>query len=179
MAKKTGRVSASHRFTMGRGLAMVAAVAGLAVAMTACGSNDKPVVSSAQQQSATTVAPAVTTTAAPKATVATTNNATFGTIMVDSTGKTLYTFDPDTAGVSTCTGNCAGTWPAVVLPTGVTAPVAGPGVTGLTVAARPDDATKMQVNWNGKPLYTYAADTGPGDTKGDGVAGKWHVAKAG
>lgn len=178
MAKNTARVHASHRFTMGRGLAAVAAVAGLAVVMTACGGNDKPVVSSAQQ-SATTVAPAVTTTAAPKATVATTSNATFGTIMVDSTGKTLYTFDPDTTSASTCTGSCAATWPPLVLPTGVTAPIAGSGITGLTVAARPDDATKMQVDWNGKPLYTYAADTGPGDTNGDGVAGKWHVAKAG
>ena len=178
MAKSTERTHANHRFTMGRGLAVVASVAGLAVVMTACGGNDKPVVSSSQQQPATTVAPAVTTTAAPKATVATASNATFGTIMVDSTGKTLYTFDNDTTTVSSCTGNCAGTWPALVLPTGATAPVAGPGVTGLTVAARPDDATKMQVDWNGKPLYTYAADTAPGDTKGDGVAGKWHVAKA-
>jgi predicted lipoprotein with Yx(FWY)xxD motif len=162
-----------------RGLLVLVAAAGLAVTMAACGSDDKPTVASQPATTAATAATVpVTTTAAPKATVATTSNATFGTIMVDATGKTLYTFDNDTSAVSSCTGNCAATWPALVLPAGLTAPVAGTGITGLTVNARPDDATKMQVDWNGKPLYTYAADTAPGDTKGDGVAGKWHVAKA-
>jgi predicted lipoprotein with Yx(FWY)xxD motif len=160
-----------------RGLLVLGAAAALAVTMAACGSDDKPVVTS--QPATTAATAAVTTTAAPKATVATSSNAQFGTIMVDATGKALYTFDPDTAAVSTCTGNCAATWPPLVLASGETTPVAGTGVTSLTVAARPDDATKMQVNWNGKPLYTYAADTGPGVVNGDGVAGRWHVAKAG
>jgi predicted lipoprotein with Yx(FWY)xxD motif len=163
-----------------RGLLVLVAAAGLAVTMAACGSDDKPTVASQPATTAATAATVpVTTTAAPKATVATTSNATFGTIMVDATGKTLYTFDNDTSAVSSCTGNCAATWPALVLPAGLTAPVAGTGITGLTVNARPDDATKMQVDWNGKPLYTYAADTDPTDPKGDGVNnGKWHVAKA-
>ena len=56
-------------------------------------------------------------------------------------------------------------------------PVAGAGVGNLTATARPDDATKMQGVWNNKPLYTYAGDTAPGETKGDGVGGTWHVAK--
>lgn len=57
-------------------------------------------------------------------------------------------------------------------------PVAGPGVSLLTTAPRPDDATTtLQVNWDGKPLYYYAADTAPGDVKGDGVGGTWHVVK--
>lgn len=161
-----------------RGVLVLVAAGALAVTMAACGSDDKPVGSSQPATTVSTAAAAVTTTAAPKATVTTASSATFGTIMVDASGKTLYTFDPDTAGVSTCTGNCASTWPPLVLPSGVSAPVAGTGVSNLTVAARPDDAAKMQVNWDGKPLYTYAADTGPGDTKGDGVGGKWHVAKA-
>jgi len=88
-----------------------------------------------------------------------------------------HTFDKDTTGTSACTGNCAGTWPPLVLQSGASAPVAAPGLTNLGAVARPDDATKMQVVWNGKPLYTYAADAAPGDTKGDGVGGIWHVAK--
>lgn len=168
-----------------RTLTMVAVAGAVALALAACGKNDSP-VSSAANQTATTQAPVVSattvpipTTAAAKPTVATASNATFGTILVDATsGKTLYVFDKDAGGVSACTGNCAGTWPAVVLGSGATTPVAGTGVTGLTTAARPDDATKLQVLWNGKPLYTYAADTAAGDTKGDGVGGIWHVAKA-
>jgi len=161
-------------------LSAVLLSATLAMAMAACGNDDNPTTTAAGGQTpasnpTTTVAP--TTTAAPKATVATANSS-LGTIFVDSTGKTLYTWDKDTSATSTCTGNCAATWPPLVLASGVTTPVAGTGITSLTVSPRPDDATKMQVVWNGKPLYNYAADTAPGDTKGDGVGGTWHVAKA-
>jgi predicted lipoprotein with Yx(FWY)xxD motif len=165
-----------------RKLSAVLLTATMAVAMAACGNDDKPVSTGAGQTGGTTAttaaAPATTTTAAPTATVATANTG-LGTVFVDATGKTLYTWDRDTSATSTCTGNCAATWPPLVLASGETTPIAGTGVTSLTVAARPDDATKMQVNWNGKPLYTYAADTGPGVVNGDGVAGRWHVAKAG
>jgi predicted lipoprotein with Yx(FWY)xxD motif len=113
---------------------------------------------------------------AAKPTVSTATSS-LGTIFVDANGKALYTWDRDTSATSTCTGGCATTWPPLILPSGTTAPVAGPGVTGLTASARPDDATKMQVVWNGKPLYGYAADTAPGEVKGDGVGGTWHVAK--
>jgi predicted lipoprotein with Yx(FWY)xxD motif len=167
--------------TTRRGLTVLAVAAALAVAMAACGKSDSPTTASGQSATtaattATTAAP-VATTAAPKPTVSTASSATLGTIMVDATGRTLYTFDKDTGTTSACTGNCAGTWPALVLPSGVTTPIPGTGLNGLTVAARPDDATKMQVVWNGKPLYTYAADTAPGDTKGDGVGGTWHAAR--
>jgi predicted lipoprotein with Yx(FWY)xxD motif len=160
-------------------LSAVLLSATLGMAMAACGNNDDPVTTSAGGQTAATTPPtlAPTTTAAPKATVATATSS-LGTIFVDATGKTLYTWDKDTGPTSTCTGNCAATWPALVLAGGTTTPVAGTGVTGtMTVSARPDDATKMQVVWNGKPLYTYAADTAAGDVKGDGVGGTWHVAK--
>jgi len=167
-----------------RRLSAVLLAATMATAMAACGNNDNPTTTAGGNQTAstaattpTTAAPATTTTAAAKPIVATANNATLGTILVDASGKTLYTFDKDTSTTSACTGNCASTWPALVLPSGVSTPVAGTGVGTLTVAARPDDATKMQVALNGKPLYNYSADTAPGDTKGDGVGGIWHVAK--
>ena len=159
----------------GRRMSVVVLSASLALALAACGDDDEPVTTAGGGQSTpTTAAPA--TTAAQKATVATASSA-LGTIFVDAAGKTLYTWDRDTGPTSTCTGNCAATWPPLVLPAGTTAPVAGPGVGNLTVAARPDDASKMQVVWNGKPLYTYAGDTAPGEVKGDGVGGTWHVAK--
>lgn len=158
---------------------MVLAVsAALAVTMAGCGKDDTPAVSSAQTPTSAATVPVVTTVA-PKPTVATATNATLNaTVMVDATGKTLYVFDRDTSTTSNCTGNCAGTWPALVLPSGTTAPVAGTGLSGLSAAPRPDDASKLQVAWNGKPLYTYSADVAPGDAKGDGVGGVWHAARA-
>jgi predicted lipoprotein with Yx(FWY)xxD motif len=164
----------------GRNLSVVMLSASLALAMAACGNDDKTTTTSGAQTGATTpttAAPATTTTAAAKPTVATAGTS-LGTVFVDATGKTLYTWDRDTSATSTCTGNCAATWPPLVLGAGTTTPVAGTGVTGtMTVSPRPDDAAKMQVVWNGKPLYLYAADTAAGDTKGDGVGGTWHVVK--
>lgn len=165
-----------------RRLAAVLFSATLAMGMAACGDDDEPVTSAGGQTPTTTgattasTAAAAVTTTRPQATVATATSP-LGTILVDSAGKTLYTWDRDTGPTSTCTGNCAATWPPLVLTSGTTTPVPGTGVSGLTTSPRPDDATKMQVVWNGKPLYYYAADTAPGDTKGDGVGGTWHVAK--
>ncbi|MGO3485546.1 MAG: hypothetical protein ACTINV_15785, partial [Cellulosimicrobium funkei] len=34
---------------------------------------------------------------------------------------------------------------------------------------------ELQVTVDGRPVYTYAADTGPGDVTGQGVNGVWHV----
>lgn len=166
----------------GRRLSVVLLSASLALSMAACGDDDEPTTTASGGQSTpTTAAPAVTTapatTAAAKPTVATASSS-LGTIFVDAAGKTLYTWDRDTGPTSTCTGGCATTWPPLVLPAGTTTPVAGTGVSQLTAVARPDDPAKLQVVWNGKPLYTYAADTAPGDVKGDGVGGTWHVAKA-
>ena len=175
------------RATARRGMVALAVSASLAFTMAACGDDDDDTTAAGSSQTTATTATTAaaqqattsTTTAAAGATVATAANAALGTtILVDAAGKTLYVFDRDTSPTSTCVGApCALTWPPLVLPAGTTAPVAGTGVTGLTVAARPDDATKMQVVFNGKPLYTFAADTAPGETKGDGVGGNWHVAK--
>jgi predicted lipoprotein with Yx(FWY)xxD motif len=162
-----------------RRLSAVVLSATLAMGMAACGDDDDPTTTSAGQTggtSATTPATAPATTAAAKATVKTASTS-LGTVLVDGDGKTLYTWDRDTGPASTCVGNCAATWPPLMLPAGVTTPVAGPGVSLLTSAPRPDDATKLQVNWDGKPLYYYAADQAPGDVKGDGVGGTWHVVK--
>jgi predicted lipoprotein with Yx(FWY)xxD motif len=163
-----------------RSLSAVLLTATLALGMAACGDDDNPTTTSAGGQTggtaATTPATAPPTTPAPKATVKTASTS-LGTVLVDGDGKTLYTWDRDTGPASTCVGNCAATWPALLLPAGVTSPVAGPGVSLLTTAPRPDDATKIQVIWDNKPLYYYAADQAPGDVKGDGVGGTWHVVK--
>jgi Secreted repeat of unknown function len=66
---------------------------------------------------------------------------------------------------------CAAYWPPV---TGT--PAAGPGVTGkLGTIKRSDGAT--QVTYDGHPLYTYIADTAPGQAHGNNLnlnGGLWH-----
>jgi len=85
-------------------------------------------------------------------------------------GMTLYVYDSDTvAGKSACNGPCATNWPPL-LGDPTQKPV------GKYMLITRDDGS-MQWAYNGKPLYYWRNDKAPGDTTGEGVAGKWHVAK--
>jgi predicted lipoprotein with Yx(FWY)xxD motif len=99
-----------------------------------------------------------------------------GAYLVGPDGMTLYTFDLDSPGQSACTSaDCSGAWPALTV-SGGASPTAGDGVTGtLTTFDRGNGI--MQVQYNDKPLYGFIGDSAPGDTTGDGVNGKWHLAK--
>lgn len=95
-------------------------------------------------------------------------------VLVNRDGKTLYYFTPDTATTVACTsaGGCITTWPPLMSTSVSVAPISG--LTGvLTTVNRSGGA---QIAYNGHPLYNYAADSAPGDTKGEGLFGKWFVA---
>jgi predicted lipoprotein with Yx(FWY)xxD motif len=151
-------------------LAFVAVLA-VGLVAAACGDDDSPADE--------TPTSARTTAAAPSATgesvVAVANLPGLGEVLTTDGGMTLYTFTPDTAGVSTCTGSCAQAWPPL---TTTTASLAAPaGATGTFSLVTRDDGSK-QVAYNGEPLYTYVSDSKPGDATGQGVGGKWFVALA-
>ena len=97
------------------------------------------------------------------------------TVLTNAKGFTLYSFAPDTKTASKCNGACAQIWPPVQGPA-----TAGHGVTGKPgTITRSDGAT--QATYNGHPLYTYAADTAPGQAKGNGInqsGGVWHEVTA-
>ena len=86
---------------------------------------------------------------------------------------TAYSFDKDTAhsGSSACSGQCAATWPAITVISST------PTVTGITgtVGTIMGIADGKQITINGRPIYTFAKDMVPGDTKGQGVGGVWYV----
>jgi hypothetical protein len=82
-----------------------------------------------------------------------------------------YSRDVKGGGRSVCTGQCLSAWPAV---TGKPAAVSGIKLNGiLGTIARPGGV--VQATYNGYPLYTYAGDSGPGATAGNGVGGVWHM----
>jgi predicted lipoprotein with Yx(FWY)xxD motif len=96
-------------------------------------------------------------------------------VVTNAQGLTLYSFAPDTATVSKCTGACAQIWPPVTGPA-----AAGQGVTGTLGTITRSDGSK-QVTYNGHPLYTYTADTAAGQAKGNGInvdGGVWHEVTA-
>ena len=92
-----------------------------------------------------------------------------GGILVDGSGKTLYTYAKDGADKSECNGPCAAAWPPAKAPANAKAQ----GDYGVVTRA---DGSK-QWSYKGKALYTYAKDKGPGDKTGDGLDGSWKVAK--
>ena len=87
-----------------------------------------------------------------------------GRIIVDSEGLTLYDFHKDKGTTSACYGGCAQVWPPLITEGD---PQAGEGAMAskLGTTKRKDGTT--QVTYAGHPLYTYTADTKPGDAKGN------------
>ena len=142
--------------------------------IAACGGSDK---SSGTSSSSTTntssggggaygAAPKATATAAASGAVSIkTAKGKPGTFLVDSSGRSLYLFEADKSSTSTCTGACAAAWPPV---TTTGAPTAGTGVKASLLGTSKRDDGKMEVTYNGHPLYHFAQDGGPGDTKGEG-----------
>ena len=96
-------------------------------------------------------------------------------VVTNAPGFTLYSFAPDTASTSKCNGACAQIWPPVTGPA-----TAGQAVTGrLGVITRADGS--RQATYDGHPLYTYTADTAPGQANGNGInvnGGVWHEVTA-
>ncbi|MEZ4668052.1 MAG: hypothetical protein R3E39_09060 [Anaerolineae bacterium] len=101
-----------------------------------------------------------------------------GSILVANNGMTLYTFDNDTEGVSNCADDCLKNWPvAFVYPED--ALTAGTDVSATIASFVREDNKRVQLTYNGMPLYYFAEDKVPGDVNGDGKGEVWHVVHAG
>ena len=91
-------------------------------------------------------------------------------------GLTLYVFKADSGGKSACTGDCLANWPPL---TTDAAPTLGAGLDAEDFATiTRDDNQAKQVTFYGQPVYYFAGDTAAGDTKGQGLGGKWYVVDA-
>jgi predicted lipoprotein with Yx(FWY)xxD motif len=102
-----------------------------------------------------------------------------GKILVDRSGRTLYLFEADKNGKSTCSGGCAATWP----PLTVGSPSGADGVDGGALATTTRADGTQQVTYHGHPLYYYAGDgKTSGSTKGEGLdtfGGSWYAVDGG
>lgn len=134
-------------------LASAAVIPLVALAVAACGGGG----------AATAAAPKTSTGASATLGVA---KSSLGSILVNSTGRTLYLFRADVGAVSSCSGACAVAWPPL-LATGT--PIAGTGLTASKVATITRSGGSQQVTYSGHPVYLYIGDKKAGEVNGQGV----------
>jgi predicted lipoprotein with Yx(FWY)xxD motif len=147
-----------------------AAVAALALTVSACASSGSSSATSTPAAGASSSA----ASSAPASSGGTSLDVkTIGSqqVVTNSKGFTVYWFAPDTSTTSKCTGSCATYWPPVKGPASAMSGVSGT----LGIITRPDGTT--QATYDGHPLYTYVGDTAPGQAKGNGLnisGGLWY-----
>ncbi|HEY1238714.1 MAG TPA: hypothetical protein VGE91_10275 [Solirubrobacterales bacterium] len=140
-------------------LLSIAAVALAAIGLAACGGSDNS-DSTPAGGSGTPV------NNSGSGTVMTQSISGVGTVLVDSTGKVLYTNDMDTASKIVCTDQCLTEWVPLAAPSGGQPTSSDSGVQSkLTTVKRPDGSS--QVALNGMPLYTFVEDSA-GQATGNG-----------
>ena len=141
-----------------------------------CGSSGKSTTAASQPTTAVNQSshgPATTTSAAPTALI-TTKQGKLGTILAYGPKRlTVYLFEGDNGGASSCSGECASVWPAVS---------GHPQASGQAVASHLGTITRAdgttQVTYNGHPLYLYSRDKDDGDAYGQGLksfGASWYV----
>jgi predicted lipoprotein with Yx(FWY)xxD motif len=96
-------------------------------------------------------------------------------ILATSKGHTLYSLSAEKKGKFICTksAGCLAVWHPLLVPKG--AKLVGP--VKLGTISRPEGG--RQATYRGLPLYSFAEDTKPGETNGEGLkdVGTWHAAK--
>jgi predicted lipoprotein with Yx(FWY)xxD motif len=86
-------------------------------------------------------------------------------------GHSLYTFDKDAVGASSCTktNDCIAKWPPLLANTGAQA------FAPYSLIERSPGLKQWALD--GKALYLFAKDSDGASTAGDGVGGLWHLAR--
>jgi predicted lipoprotein with Yx(FWY)xxD motif len=144
-----------------------------AVAMLAAACSSASSTSAAAPATTTTASAASGSTASGSTLALKTAKGKAGIWLTNSAGRTLYVFTLDKGTKSECYGTCAKDWPPLL----TTGPVT---ISGLYTVSKDLGVTTRtggakQVTYGGHPLYYFAGDTAPGQTKGQGVGGVWFL----
>jgi predicted lipoprotein with Yx(FWY)xxD motif len=103
------------------------------------------------------------------------NNATYGQILTDGNGMTLYANINDMKGESICLATCMQNWTPLYT---LGHPNLGAGVNASLVGTLTTSYGLMIVTYNNHPLYLYKGDTKPGDVNGQDLNISWYVISA-
>jgi predicted lipoprotein with Yx(FWY)xxD motif len=147
----------------------------LAARATAC-------VGAAALAAAPLVLVGASTAAAATPTLKSANIPGFSGVLENSSSHSLYLLSVEKGTHLKCTKSaCLNIWHPLDVRMAVRSITVGKGVNGKITFVR-RSATMKQVVFNTYPVYTYAGDTGPNQSNGEGIAdtgGVWHLLHAG
>jgi predicted lipoprotein with Yx(FWY)xxD motif len=173
-------MSSRSRFTRRRAVLPALTAAGAALVLAACGSSSKTSAPPSTSAPSATSAPAAAGGAPSSVTIRTASVPGVGTVLVNSSGQTLYLLTSEKGGKLTCTdaNGCTKYWPDTSLPAGSTAATAGPGVQASLLGTVKDSSGSAFVTYASYPLYTFSGDMAAGTDHGQGITsfgGTWWV----
>jgi predicted lipoprotein with Yx(FWY)xxD motif len=105
------------------------------------------------------------------------NSSQHGKYLVDATGKTVYTLQKDSKGMSSCYDACATQWPPLLSPQGTPKALDRSIAQNAIVNIQRTDGG-VQVTYHGHPLYHYSQDVSAGQINGQGAKdpfGEWYM----
>ncbi|MGA2968465.1 MAG: hypothetical protein ABSE75_01500 [Acidimicrobiales bacterium] len=126
------------------------------------------------------VAPLAESAGASSTILQSVNIAGFPGALANHASRTLYILTVEKGAKLKCTGSCLAHWIPVTVKSSVASVSLGANVKGKIGFVARSAGTK-QVTFNSYPLYTFAGDSGPKQSRGEGAAfdgGKWYVVKA-
>jgi predicted lipoprotein with Yx(FWY)xxD motif len=149
-------------FDMTRPTHLIGAMASVAVlgVVAGCGGSSSSSSSSAPQPKSSGSA----------AIVSTKSVAGVGSVLVDASGKTLYSPAQEAGGNIMCTRACTGVWPPLTV--GSAKALAANDMGGKLSTVKRADGT-LQVAYNGAPLYRFKFDKRVGSASGNGAHDKF------
>jgi predicted lipoprotein with Yx(FWY)xxD motif len=131
--------------------------------------------SSASAAAAASADPGVPAARASRSATVQLRHTNVGSILVSSSGRTLYEFTKDHGNKDSCMAisGCSAVWPSLKASG---RPTAGAGIKAALLSS-----SGGQVTYAGHPLYTYSGDSGPGATSYVGAkqfGGTWDAVNA-
>lgn len=140
----------------------IAIVGATGVVLSACSSSS----SSANAYNPSTISSSTTAAIGNATALLKVANTAHGTILVTSSGLSLYTLTADTPTTSACLSKCLTIWPPLTT-TGI--PKVGTGVNQKLISTLTLPNGSKQVVYDGHPLYTFSGDTHAGQYSGEGL----------
>jgi predicted lipoprotein with Yx(FWY)xxD motif len=135
----------------------------------------------------TTSAPTTTSSAGssakPSTSFSTAKVSGLGTVVVDGRGRTVYILTADGKTNAPCTdeSGCTKLWPDLPLPDGVASAKGEMGIDASLLSTKKSSDGETYPTYHGWLMYEYAADSGPGQSNGQGIksfGGTWYVLDA-